>query len=115
MTDASNTADPDRYTYQVVWSEDDSEYVATVAEFPSLSWLADTRRDAEDGLVSLVGDVLTDMTASGEALPTPLGQRTYSGKFNLRIPPALHRDLAMEAAREGVSLNQLATLKLARR
>ncbi len=30
-------------------------------------------------------------------------------------PPTLHRDLAMEAAREGVSLNQLATLKLARR
>ncbi|WP_367119091.1 toxin-antitoxin system HicB family antitoxin [uncultured Corynebacterium sp.] len=30
-------------------------------------------------------------------------------------PPTLHRDLAMEAGREGVSLNQLATLKLARR
>lgn len=115
MTDTGDTTNPDRYTYQVAWSEDDSEYVATVAEFPSLSWLADTRRDAEDGLVSLVGDVLTEMTASGEVSPTPLGKRTYSGKFNLRIPPALHRDLAMEAAREGVSLNQLATLKLARR
>lgn len=107
--------DPDRYTYQVAWSEDDNEYVATVAEFPSLSWLAETRRAAEDGLVGLVGEVLTDMAESGETPPEPLGQRTYSGKFNLRIPPTLHRALAMEAAREGVSLNQLATVKLARR
>lgn len=111
----TGTTDPDRYSYQVAWSEDDNEYVATVAEFPSLSWLAETRRDAEDGLVSLIADVLNDMATVGETPPTPLGQRRFSGKFNLRIPPTLHRDLAMEAAREGVSLNQLATLKLARR
>ena len=27
------------YTYRVEWSEDDQEFVGTVAEFPSLSYL----------------------------------------------------------------------------
>lgn len=31
--------DINKFTYQVSWSEEDQEYVATVAEFPSLSWL----------------------------------------------------------------------------
>ena len=31
--------------------------------------------------------------------------RPYSGKFNLRISPELRRDIAMEAAKSGKSLN----------
>lgn len=33
--------------------------------------------------------------------------KPYSGKFNLRINPDLHRELSIEAAQEGVSLNDL--------
>jgi predicted HicB family RNase H-like nuclease len=33
--------------------------------------------------------------------------KSYSGKFNLRINPDLHRELSIEAAQEGVSLNDL--------
>jgi len=33
--------------------------------------------------------------------------KSYSGKFNLRITPDLHRELSIEAAQEGVSLNDL--------
>jgi len=32
----------DKYTYRVTWSEEDAEYVGLCAEFPSLSWLAQT-------------------------------------------------------------------------
>ncbi len=38
--------DIDNYTYQVSWSEEDQDYVATVAEFPSLSWLTPSRQEA---------------------------------------------------------------------
>lgn len=65
--------DAEKYTYQVFWSEEDREYVATVPEFPSLSWLAPLRRDAENGLVSLVADVLEDVEEGGEVIPVPLG------------------------------------------
>ncbi len=32
----------DRYTYRVIWSDEDGEYAGLCAEFPSLSWLAAT-------------------------------------------------------------------------
>jgi predicted HicB family RNase H-like nuclease len=41
--------------------------------------------------------------------------KEYSGKFNVRIPKALHAELVVEASEQGVSLNQLVVTKLARR
>ncbi|QPK78944.1 type II toxin-antitoxin system HicB family antitoxin [Corynebacterium lizhenjunii] len=105
--------DINKFTYQVSWSEEDQEFVATVAEFPSLSWLAADRQQAEQGLLDLVAEVVEDMEASGEDVPTPLGSRSYSGKFNVRTSPSLHRKLAIRAAREGISLNALVNQQLA--
>ena len=99
--------DAKHYTYRVQWSEEDGEYLATVAEFPSLSWLETDMEAALSGLVGLVSDVLEDMEARGEKIPEPLSLRTYSGNVRLRMPPEQHRDLAMLAAEEGVSLNRL--------
>ena len=102
----------DRYTYKVTWSNEDGEYVATVAELPSLSWLAPTQFVAFHGLQALVEEVIADMQASGETVPEPLSTRTFSGKFQVRIPPELHRRLAIEAAEEHISLNRLVAMKL---
>lgn len=104
---------PEKYTYQVSWSEEDGEYVATVLEFPALSWLAPERQEAENGLVGLVTGVVKNMAESGETIPTPLGERSYSGKFNVRTSRSLHRRLVMEAQTEGVSLNAWINQKLA--
>lgn len=49
----------------------------------------------------------------GEAVPVLLADRTYSGKFMVRVPPQTHRALAIKAAEEGVSLNRLASARLA--
>lgn len=38
----------------------------------------------------------------------------YSGKFVARLPKSLHRELAQAAEREGVSLNALVNVALAR-
>jgi predicted HicB family RNase H-like nuclease len=40
-------------------------------------------------------------------------RRNFSGKFNLRIPPELHAQLALRAQAEGKSLNTLAQEALA--
>lgn len=45
-------------------------------------------------------------------IPEPKDIEEYSGKFNLRLPKSLHKKLAVEAAQEGVSLNQYALYKL---
>jgi len=102
----------DRYTYRVTWSEDDQEYVGLCAEFPSLSWLAASPEAALRGIRKVVADVVTDMKEAGEPVPEPLASRKFSGKFMIRVPPQVHRDLAIEAAEAGVSLNRLATVKL---
>ncbi len=102
----------DRYTYRMTWSEDDKEYVGLCAEFPSLSWLARTPEAALKGIRKVVAQVVRDMRQRGEPVPEPLASRRYSGKFMVRVPPDVHRDLAIQAAEAGVSLNRLASSKL---
>ena len=102
----------DHYTYRVTWSEDDKEYVGLCAEFPSLSWLAGTPESALKGIRKTVADVVADMRANGESIPEPIASKNYSGKFVVRVPPEVHRNLALKAAESGVSLNRLASSKL---
>lgn len=104
---------PDYYTYRVLWSEEDQEHVALCAEFPSLSWLAPSPESALKGIRKTVAEVVADMQENGEKIPEPLATRKFSGKFQVRIPPEVHRSLAMEAAEEHVSLNRLVSAKLA--
>jgi predicted HicB family RNase H-like nuclease len=102
----------DRYTYRVTWSEDDNEYVGLCAEFPSLSWLDLTPEAALKGIRKLVADVVRDIAATGKTVPEPIAGRSYSGKFMVRVPPDVHRKLAVQAAESGVSLNRIASSKL---
>ncbi len=102
----------DHYTYRVTWSADDNEYVGLCAEFPSLSWLAEEPEAALKGIRNLVADVVNDMAEDKEKIPEPLASKNYSGKFMVRVPPDVHRDLAIKAAEAGVSLNRLASSKL---
>jgi predicted HicB family RNase H-like nuclease len=101
-----------RYTYRVTWSEDDNEYVGLCAEFPSLSWLSRTPEAAFKGIRKVVGGVVKDMQDNGETIPEPIACRRYSGKFMVRVPPEVHRNLSIKAAESGVSLNRLASSKL---
>lgn len=101
------------YSYRVVFSREDGEWVGLCTEFPSLSHLAATQVEAMQGIATLVAAVVDDMTESGEPLPEALSDRSYSGKFVTRVPEQLHRTLAIEAAEAGVSLNRLVSYKLA--
>jgi len=102
----------DRYVYRIMWSEDDKEYVGRCIEFPSLSWLAKSLEGALQGVRKLVEEAVTDMQNNGETPPSPMSSRPYSGKFVVRVPPEVHRELALKAAEEGISLNRLVSSKL---
>jgi predicted HicB family RNase H-like nuclease len=102
----------DRYTYRVTWSEEDNEYVGLCVEFPGLSWLSPTPEESLRGIRKLVADVVVDLEANNEPIPEPMTLRHFSGKFMVRIPPELHRRLAIEAAEAGISLNRLANARL---
>ena len=103
----------DHYLYRVIWSEEDKEYVGLCAEFPGLSWLASSPEDALHGVRKVVAEAVVDMKKNGEPVPVPTASKHFSGKFVVRVPPTLHRQLALEAAEEGVSINRLASAKLA--
>ncbi len=102
----------DRYTYRIVWSEEDQEYVGLCAEFPSLSWVAGSPEEALRGIRKVVEEAVSDMKKNGEAPPVSLSGRVFSGKFIVRVPPEVHRELTMKAAEEGISLNRLVSAKL---
>lgn len=104
---------PDHYTYRVTWSPEDGEHVGLCVEFPSLSWLAATPEAALLGIRQMVSEAVADMQSTGETVPEPLAERRYSGEFRVRIPPGVHRALALQAAEQGASLNRLASAKLA--
>jgi predicted RNase H-like HicB family nuclease len=102
----------DKYTYRVMWSEEDAEYVGLCAEFPSLSWLSRTPETALTGIRKLVAQTLADLRGNGEVIPEPFAIRSYSGKLTIRISPEVHRQLALQAAEAGVSLTRWAGAKL---
>ncbi|RJP30099.1 MAG: type II toxin-antitoxin system HicB family antitoxin [Candidatus Omnitrophota bacterium] len=102
----------DRYTYRVTWSEEDQEYVGSCAEFPSLSWLDQSPEVTLKGIRRVVAKVIQEMQKSGESVPEPIASRQYSGKFMVRVPPDVHRNLAIQAAEAGVSINRLVSSKL---
>ncbi len=101
------------YTYRVTWSQEDHEHVGLCAEFSSLSWLAPTPEKALAGIRRVVAEAVADLQASKEPVPEALAERQYSGRFIVRVPPLVHRALATEAAEQGVSINRLASAKLA--
>ncbi len=106
------TLKSDRYTYRITWSPDDQEYVGLCVEFPSLSWLAESPEASLDGIRKIVAEVVQNMSSKGESPPLPLSSKKFSGKFVVRIPPNVHRQLAIKAAEEGISLNRLISAKL---
>ena len=102
----------DRYTYRVTWSEEDHEHVGLCAEFPSLSWLEKTPEKSLAGIRRLVQQTVADQRKNDEEVPEPIAMKSYSGKFMVRVPPETQRQLVLQAAESGVSLNRLISSKL---
>ena len=106
------TLQSDRYTYRITWSEEDKEYVGLCVEFPSLSWLDESPESTLKGIREVVLDVIKDIKKNRASPPQPLSCKNFSGKFVVRIPPEVHRSLAIQAEEEGISLNRLVSAKL---
>lgn len=102
----------DLYTYRVTWSDEDKEYIGLCAEFPSLSWLADTPEAALQGIRNVVVDAISDMKSCNEPIPEPFAVRHYSGVLTLRIPPETHRSITIKAAEAKISRNRYINSKL---
>lgn len=106
--------DVKHYSYRVIWSEEDREFVGLCAEFPSLSHLDEDQVSALTGILALVTDVVSEMETTSETPPVPMAHRHYSGTLQVHTTPELHRRLALQAAEANVSLNRVVNDQLAK-
>ncbi|MDT8903266.1 toxin-antitoxin system HicB family antitoxin [Anaeroselena agilis] len=88
-------------------------YVASIPDLPGCITQGETSEETLRMIEDAKGAWIDAALAEGIAIPEPVPEADeYSGKFNLRIPRSLHRDLARRAEEEDVSLNTLATYLL---
>lgn len=104
------------YTIEVIRDESDGQpgYVARVVELPGCLTQADDFQElgemVEDAMRLWIETALED----GQVVPQPRLAAQHSGKFLVRVPRSLHRQLVDAAERDGVSLNSLVNVILAR-
>lgn len=93
---------------------DDGTWFARVVELPGCMTEGDTPDEAMANLDDAIELWVGVKLRNGEPVPAPLNAETYSGKFVVRVPKTLHRDLVRRAESEDVSLNQYVLSALSR-
>jgi predicted RNase H-like HicB family nuclease len=96
----------DKYTYRVEWSEEDQTHISRCLEYPSLMAHGESPSSALQAIEAVVRETIIWMQEDGEEIPEPFGLKKYKGNLTLRIPPELHKTLAIKSAEEGISINK---------
>ena len=91
----------------------DGGYVAEIEELPGCMTQAETLDEAFEAIEDARQLWIKAAYEDGQDIPLPRDMEEHSGKFMVRIPRSLHRNLIRAAKREGVSLNQYVTTLLA--
>lgn len=103
---------PNRYKFDIAWSEDDQGYIAVCPEFPGLSAFGETPENALAEAQTALQLFIDSYKKRGIPLPEPEVVREYSGQIRLRLPRSLHSEAARLARVDDVSLNQYLTLAI---
>ena len=91
------------YIAQLALDTDDNIIVGnTINTADIISFHGDTINEATQAFHDVLDTYL--QTCEDESIDP---SRPYSGKFNLRIEPQMHRELSIEATKSGKSLNEL--------
>ena len=111
-----NTSDFMKLPYNIIIKHvNDSSgeyYFASVLELDGCMSDGATPEEAYANIREAMEGWIETKLEGGFNVPQPIDAETYSGRFVLRIPKTLHARLAMEAAKDGVSLNQYALYRL---
>ena len=104
------------YTIEVTRDEADGivGWFARVVELPGCMTQADTFDELDEMVQDAMRAWIETAQAKGINIPEPQGTEEYSGKFVIRVPRSLHKELVSAADRDGVSLNTFVNVALAR-
>jgi antitoxin HicB len=100
------------YTIELV-AEPAGGWFVAVRELPGCMSEGDTPEEAVDMIRDAMRGWIEISLQEGDPIPEPRSLDDYSGKFVVRVPRSLHRELVETAAQEGVSLNQYVNVVLA--
>lgn len=93
--------------------DENGEWIAHFVELPNISAGGDSVEEAIYELKEAWELAKEVYEEEGMEIPKAPSLKDYSGRFHVRIDKRLHRTLALEAGRAGVSLNALVAQKLA--
>lgn len=98
-----------------VVADEDGVFVASVPELEGCFADGDSVDEALANLDRVLREWLELAVEEGASIPEPRrqAQELYSGRFSVRVPRSLHRELSQRAETEGSSLNQLVAVLLA--
>ena len=100
--------------YTIELKEDpESGWFVKIKELPGCMSQGDTANEALEMIQEAMELWLEVSLEDGDPIPEPRELDDFSGKFVVRVPRSLHRELVEQAKREGVSLNQCVNLALA--
>src|SRR5258708_2947720 len=105
MTRKEIKAQAARYTKIVEWSEEDQCFIGHCPEMMVGGVHGKDEPKVYAELCQAVDEMIELIHADGAELPAPLTAKKFSGKFVLRVEPAIHRRLAAKALAAGESLN----------
>ena len=95
-----------------IYDESGDYYFANVLELDGCMSDGETPEEAYKNIREAMEGWIETKLDNGFSVPEPIETEKFSGKFVIRIPRTLHAKLAMEASKDGVSLNQYALYKL---
>ena|SRR5581483_274924 len=101
-----------KYRLEMIWSPEDDCYVVNVPELPGCITHGGTPEEAVEMAGEAIEGYIETLRKRRQPIPLPLSEKRFSGKIPLRIEPNLHRNLAIKAELEGVSLNKFIETKL---
>jgi antitoxin HicB len=104
------------YTIEVIRDDDEENpgWVARVVELPGCITQGDTFEELGEMIEDAMRGWIEVALEDGIPIPEPRPVEEYSGKFVVRVPKSLHRELVESAVREGVSLNAFVSAALGR-
>jgi predicted HicB family RNase H-like nuclease len=94
-----------RYMKIVEWSDEDGCFVGSAPPLIGPCCHGKDEAKVYAQLCRIVEEWVEILESDGRELPEPLAGKKFSGKFVLRVEPAIHRRLAAKALAAGESLN----------
>jgi antitoxin HicB len=95
-------------------SDAEEGWFVHVAELPGCMSQGETAEEALASIREAIQLWIETALEDGYEIPEPRAEAKYSGKFVVRVPRSLHRELVQTAEREGVSLNQFINVALSK-